>query len=629
MIPSFGERVHAVLSDRRRGASCAAAVAVLVYLQALLLGFAYDDVLMIRDNASLHGWSGIVSSLTVPYWSGRNGAELGLWRPLTTAWWGVQWMAWGDRPALFHAVGIALHALASGLLVVVLSELVPVGAAVLAGIVFALHPVHVEAVANVAGNAEPIVALFVLSACWVHLRSGDVTRWGTALGLGALFAAGASAKEIGFTLPVLLFLLDASRRDVGLGQITTYLARRWRLYLVLCVVTTALFLARASILGGVAPEQVPTGASRIVDVGRLWTVPDIWRHYVRLMFFPLDLSPEYGGIIPVSTGWYLGNAAGVVLALALLAMAMWAWRTGEGLAPQRSSRRLLGWAVVWFGLTVLPVANILFQSGILLAERNLYLPSVGFAAAAGWLVHLVYERRRSEGLAILVVIAAAFALRIVTATPRWDSTEEVFADLMERHPEVGRAWYFYGDMLFKSGRGEEARRAFARYLLLDDSEYTAATEVGARLSAMDGASPRAAAFLLERAWREKPGSYTAPGYLAAHHLNHAEFAEGEPAARAAVILAPDNLDMERVLAGLLSGQGRAAEAIPYRLDAIARGPSGPWRQWVWLADDYLTTGDTARAGFALDSARVRAPGPDVIAAIDARLGEIGVAPRTE
>ena len=616
-------------SERRRAAWIAAAAGALVYANALALGFAYDDVPVIKENPALHSWSGVLGSVLQPYWTGRYGAASGLWRPVTSVWWGLQWLAWGDRPALFHAMGVLLHAAVSALLVLVLAELLPIRAAMLAGLLFALHPVHLEAVANVAGNAEALAALFALLACWCHLRSSAYMTWPRALAIGALFALAALTKEIAFTLPTVLFLLDAARRDVRVSDLRVYLAGRWRVYLVLAAATAGLLLARADVLGGIGTTQFPSGAGLLADVSRVWTVPDLWSHYVRLLLFPADLSPEYGGIIPVEIGWGVRNLTGVAIALAFLGLAWWAWREGPPLAPDRSSPRVLGFAVVWFGLTVLPVANVVFQTGVLLAERNLYLPSVGMAAACGWLLAGVIERRRVAGWAIVAAVAGLFSLRVVTATPRWRTTEALFADLFERHPEVGKAWLFHADLLFKQGRQAEARHAFSQLLLLSDSEYTSATEVGARLSAMDGASPRAAEFLLERAWRERPDYYTAPGYLAAHCLNHSEFAMGEPAARAALVLAPDNLDMERVLAGLLTGQGRAAEAIPYRVDAIRRGGSGPWRQWVWLADDYLAVGDTALAGTALDSARVRSPDAEVTAAIDARKVEIGVVARTE
>ena len=436
------------------------------------------------------------------------------------------------------------------------------------------------------------------------------------------------SKEIAYTVPALLFLLDAARMDIGFRELPRYLARRWQPYVVLAVLFAGLLFARAVILGGVAPPQAPSGATLLDEMSRVWTVPATWPHYVRLLLFPAGLNVDYGGVIPVLFGWGPLNLTGVALALGFLALGWWGWRTGGPLdhvsRGARSQRRVLGLAVVWFGVTILPAANIVFLSPVLVAERNLYLPSVGMAAAAGWLLAELLERRRQAGLLATAGVVGLMAARTVTRTPYWDNTEGLFADLLDRHPEAGRRWYFYGDRLFKDGRHAEARRAFAVLLLLTDSDYAMSADVGARLSAMDRASPRAAEFLLERAWQERPEHYTAPGYLAAHHLNHGQFREGEAAGRAAVLLAPENPDMHRVLAGLLSGQGRPAEAIPYRLNAIARGGGQPWTPWLWLAGDYAAVGDTTAALAALDSARVRAPSSDALALIETRLGDLDV-----
>jgi hypothetical protein len=117
--------------------------------------------------------------------------------------------------------------------------------------------------------------------------------------------------------------------------------------------------------------------------------------------------------------------------------------------------------------------------------------------------------------------------------------------------------------------------------------------------------------------------YRARGLLAAHPLNHRNFERGWAPPRAAVMLAPENPSLYRVLAGLLSGQGRPGDAIPWRLSGIARaGEAAPWSSWFWLAGDYAAVGDRTRARVALDSARVRAFSPEARAAIATRLREV-------
>jgi predicted Zn-dependent protease len=277
---------------------------------------------------------------------------------------------------------------------------------------------------------------------------------------------------------------------------------------------------------------------------------------------------------------------------------------------------------------VFPASNILFLSPVLVAERNLYIPSIGMAAAAGWLLSELFARRRQTAMVAIAVVVGLMSLRTVTRNPVWNDTRGLFIDEIQRHPQSARAWFFHSDRLWREGMQAEARRAFRVLMLFTDSDYLYAVQVGSRMSAMDRASPRAAKFFLERAWGERPLLYTAPGMLAIHHLNHREFALGEAPGRAAVLLAPENPDLHRVLAGLLSGQGRPAEAIPYRLTQIAQGGGGPWTSWFFLAGDYAAVGNADAARAALDSARVRAQSPEAIAAVAALQRDLDAGPAT-
>ncbi len=596
-------RLLDALSRPATAAWIAALVAVAVYAHAALNGFAYDDVQIIQQNDALHTWSGIVQAWAHPYWPGHYAANVGVWRPLVSTWWGLQWLAWGDRPWLFHVVAVLVHAVATYLVVRCLALLLPARAAGIGGLLFALHPVHVEAVANVVSNADALAAVWVMAAVLVHLRGGEDYGWPRSLVLALLYLAGLLTKEGAVVLPGLLVLLDGARRDIRLGELGAWLARRWRPYGTLTLTLALYLLVRVSVLGGVAPPQVP--AALFDEVPRIQAVAAIWPQYVRLMAVPWDLAGDYGGIVKVPLGWTASNVTGVAVALLLLGLALWAWRTGPALSPMRSSRRVLGLAVVWFVLAVLPVANVFFPSPVMVAERNLYLPSLAAAAAGGWLLHVLLVRRWRAGVLALAGVTLFFTARTVTRVPVWTSSDAVFEDLLEHHPEAWRSWAHLGNELFDAGRMKEAREAYGVMLQLSGSGYAMASDVAMHLSSMDPASQRAAEFLLERAWREQPGYYTAPGYLAVHYLNHGRYEKGLPPARAAVLLAPENPDMQRVLASLLSGAGRPAEAIPHRLKALAEGGDG-WRSRVWLAQDYAAVGDTAAARASLAAAEARA-----------------------
>src|SRR5690606_34917353 len=133
-----------------------------------------------------------------------------------------------------------------------------------------------------------------------------------------------------------------------------------------------------------------------------------------------------------------------------LTIALIAWRS-PALARERDSARVVGFGVMWFIIAISPVSNALFLTGILLAERTLYLPSVGIAAATGWLVlRLVQERRRAGWLLLTVVVTFA-SLRAWSRNRTWKDSNTVFVTMMREQPHSGRSQWMLGDQFWGSG----------------------------------------------------------------------------------------------------------------------------------------------------------------------------------
>ena len=293
------------LRSVRSAAFLAGAAAVLLSANSVLNDFAFDDLPLIVQNTRIQDLDTLPEAMASPYWPNEFGRALGLWRPVTTALYGIQWAVWGENPAMFHITNVLLHGVVTALVVLVLAELAPLALAFVAGLLFAVHPVHVEAVANVVGLAEIFSSAVYLGACLIFLRAGErITLLpGTAITL--LFVLAFLAKESAITLLGVFFLLDGARDNVGVKEALSYVRRRWAIYVSLTAAAALILTARFVVLGSLASPLPPLGARLLQEeVPRIWTVASTWPHYFRLLFFPLDLSADYApAVIPLALGW--------------------------------------------------------------------------------------------------------------------------------------------------------------------------------------------------------------------------------------------------------------------------------------------------------------------------------------
>ncbi len=596
----------------RSAALLAGVLASVVFANSLWNGFAYDDSRIILDNTELHSLETLPGAVFKPYWHGQEGAvELGLWRPTTTLLLGLEYAVSGENPALYHAVNVLGHALVSALVVFVLAHLVALPIAFVAGLLFALHPVHVEAVANVVGGAEVMATAFLLLAVLLHLRGPS--SWGRAIAVGAIYALAFGAKEIAVTLPGVLFLVDAARSRLGFRDLGAYLREHWRTYLSLVVVAAAMLTIRAQILGSLANSEVALGSRLLREIPRVWTLAEVWTHYVRLMVFPLDLASDYTpAVIPISTGFHALNSVGVVLALLTFAGALFSWRhqllgpqrdSGPELGPGSVSARVFGFGVLWFAITISPVSNVLFIAGVLLAERTLYLPSMGAVVILAWLLVSLVQQRRRVGLAALALVMVLGGWRSWTRTPTWLDDGTMFQTLIDDYPHSGRSQWLMGDIYMAQGQQSEALRAYREAIPNLGEHYGLTLEVGRKLLA--GGNLRGAEALLRKAWGEAPHLASPPALLGVVYSQMGDAQRTEQALTAAIELQPDNGVSHHLMSWALGQQGRWGESAAARGRVIELGDDA-WQQWTSLADLHARAGDLDAARAALRSARDRA-----------------------
>lgn len=249
--------------------------------------------------------------------------------------------------------------------------------------------------------------------------------------------------------------------------------------------------------------------------------------------------------------------------------------------PRRLAPRSAGFGILWFVISALPVSNLLFLTGVLLAERTLYLPSVGFCAGAGWALVGLQRERPWMGAALLASVVLTFLCRTVDRNPVWRDNATVFSTLIREHPESGRAQWLLGDVHFARQEERQGLAAYRRAIGLLGGSYSLLSEVGRRLYA--AGHDRAGEHLLRSAWEQHPELGSAPALLSILYDRQERWRLAEEAARAALVTEPTSVVHAHILARSLRAQGRFPEAMDARRAVIRLGETHP-QQFRWLEE---------------------------------------------
>jgi len=456
-----------------------ALAAALAYANAFGNQFVYDDILVIRDNPRIRSLGNVPGFFASSYW-GRAGA-LALYRPLVVTSYALNFAIGGLSTYGYTAVNIALHAGASVLVFVLAADLgAPLAACAAAGLLFAAHPVHAEAVAGIIGRSEVMAALLFLAAVLLHRRAASAPRAGRfRAGVLLCFAGALMSKESAVTLVAALPVLDwlVPARDAS-GRPVPPKARFVRDYLPVLAVAAAFVLARRAVLGdfsteGLAPLDNPMVALRPMPFGppmgstrgeAVLTAFAVVTEYARLLFWPARLSADYS-YAQITTARSVTDPrvlAGAAIVVACLA--------GIVLLRRRAPVAAAGLAVlaIAYSLTSNFVVVVAAPVSTICAERLMYLPSAGFAivvgVAADALLRATPPRRRLAPLCASTIVLGLAASRTWARNRDWKDEAHLWSSAMEAAPDSARVHFEYcgisrriADDLAAAGMREDSR----------------------------------------------------------------------------------------------------------------------------------------------------------------------------
>jgi tetratricopeptide (TPR) repeat protein len=433
-------------------------------------GFAYDNRFQILEDSRLRAVTAenVRRLFTEDLWWPRGVS--GLYRPVTKVTFLANYalLGNGERALGYHLVNLAIHLL-NALLVyrLALDIEMPFMAAFWSAAFFATHPIGTEAVTNLVGRADLLAALAVLGGLLLYRHLQARPHVSRLAALGAMSGFGVLAKENAAILPGMMVLSDVTfrRRPAVKG------------YVAVALPLLAVWLWRAHLYANMPVVDRPFVDNPLVAAD-FWTARltafNVLARYVFLLVWPATLANDYAYRQIAPASWTDPIAlAGLALVATLVVVAVRAQRRAPAVA----------FLIGFFFVALLPISNLLFPIGSIMAERFLYLPLVGFAAVIALVIPLILRQPRLAAV-LSGCIVLAYCGRTALRNRDWEDSLHLWSSAVAAVPESFRAHQSLALALFHGGdleaaiaEGERARTILAG-LPPDHTDPTTLYELG-------------------------------------------------------------------------------------------------------------------------------------------------------
>ncbi|MBO4488688.1 MAG: tetratricopeptide repeat protein [Bacteroidales bacterium] len=436
----------------------------LCYGNTLTLKYALDDRMVLMESKPViqGGWEGISYIFTQDSFNGYFGNEGSLvaggrYRPMSQLTFMIEFQLFGQKikkeigdyndfhtlhdpqheelfnhsilPVVSHLMNVIYFTLLCLLIYQVLVMLFGKlegkkwyqSLAFLATILFVMHPIHTEAVANVKGRDEIFAMLGAMTALWCSLKYSEKHQWWYLLISLAAITFALFSKENAVTflavIPLALWYYNVDTKRKSDYVVT----------LIPILIGSAFFIAvRSMVLGGIMPGDsthniLNNPFINSTKAEEIATVLITWGMYLKLLIFPHPLTHDYYPFQIEVTNF--ANPLDWLIILAVMALLVYA-------VIKLKKKDLISFGILFFVITFSITSNLLFNLGTLMNERFVFIPSLGFTLVLGyffyWLLTNKIDAVRKGGLGLLALVSLFYSIKTFTRNFVWHDDIKLF-----------------------------------------------------------------------------------------------------------------------------------------------------------------------------------------------------------
>ncbi|MEW6467986.1 MAG: tetratricopeptide repeat protein [Bacteroidota bacterium] len=465
-----------------------ALLAFLLYGNTLTNEYAFDDSVVITENQfTKKGFAGIPDLVSKDLFAGIYGQSLeltgGRYRPLTLVTHAIEYQLFGENPGVSHFINVLLYALCAVVLFMTLRKIFPEWPlfAFIVSLVFTVHPIHTEVVANIKSRDEILCFLFLM------------------LSLYYLFSYIGSASKKHFTLSCVFYFLSLFSKENGITFLAVIPAA---LFIFTRIEIRRVFLLTAP-YAGIAVLYLAIRAG-LLDTSRIKESTDLMENpffgisfpeklatafrimglYLLLLIFPHPLSCDYSyNQIPIVNP---GDPHALVPLLVYAGLGVFSvFRLARARkAEQTGLMQLIAFGTLFYLATLSIVTNIFFNIGAPMGERFLFLPSLGFCIALtalfflGFRTRLHSEVKLQGSFALLLgLIVLLSAYKTITRNRDWKDNLTLFAKDVQTVPNSAKIHYYYGNTMLTSVLNDKTKPERNKFLLDAKTEFRKAIAI--------------------------------------------------------------------------------------------------------------------------------------------------------
>jgi tetratricopeptide (TPR) repeat protein len=418
--------------------------------------YAQDDEALVFRDARVQTLDSIPEIFSSSYWPPPNNPAL--YRPVATTSFALQWAVGGGRPVVFRLASYLLYALVALGVYYLGRRLVPNPVALAIALLFAAHPVHVESVALAVNQSELWVGLLSILATLLYLDRRlqgwlSIRDWSL---LALVYVTAFLFKEHALVLPGFLLAAELTLlTGPAAGSLRERARKLWPGYAILTGLGLGFLWLRSAVLGDFVGTFTAEAIAGQGIAGRTLTMLQVVPRWLGLLIWPSHLQGDYSpSVIVQATTWGWAQTLGAAVLAAVAVLLVVTWRR----AP------VVAFGILWAGGALLPVSNLLLPTGIVLAERTLFLPSIGFLLACGGVAQFLLagrENPRPLARLLLGVTGSLVVLGMVRSAirhPDYRNQVSYWAKSVEDAPLSYRAHHANAQILW--GLGYEGASVF-------------------------------------------------------------------------------------------------------------------------------------------------------------------------